>query len=372
MVSRSLCFLLLLAACSEPSRDLDYAGRRSAPPLSGPVREMSAGERFGAGKPAPSGQQEEAPLAWVVPEGWAELAPTQMRMVNLKVGDEGECYLTILGGDGGGMAGNVNRWRGQIGLDDLAESEIAALPKIKVLGREASLIDLRGSYTGMGTEGKDDWALLGAITTSDRFTLFVKFIGPRALIERESGRFEAFCSSLVFTAAAGGPAQSPHGDVPPAAPSESSSGPGDSGGFSWDVPPGWIPEPGAGMRLVTFRVGAVECYVVILGGNGGGVVGNIQRWAGQLGQDLPSEAEVAAMPMIDVLGVKAPLLEATGAYTGMGAAQAIPDTTMLGLPCLISGRAVFVKMLGPQAEVAAQRDNFLLFAGSLVAEGGGK
>ena len=126
------------------------------------------------------------------------------------------------------------------------------------------------------------------------------------------------------------------------------------------------------MRLVTFRVGAVECYVVVLGGDGGGVVGNLQRWAGQLGQDLPSEADVAAMPVVDVLGVKAPLLEATGSYTGMGAAQATPDTTMLGLPCLISGRAVFVKMLGPRSEVAAQRESFLSFAGSLTFDGGGK
>jgi hypothetical protein len=125
------------------------------------------------------------------------------------------------------------------------------------------------------------------------------------------------------------------------------------------------------MRLVTFRVGAVECYVVILGGNGGGIVGNLQRWAGQLGQEPPSEADVAAMPVVDILGVKAPLLEATGAYTGMGATEAIPDTMMLGLPCLIAGQAVFVKMLGPQAEVAAQKDNFLSFAGSLVLEGGG-
>ncbi len=371
-MSRILCLLLALSACSEPSRDLDYAGRRSAPPLDGPVRAMSAGERFGAGRPASADQSDEAPLSWEVPAGWVELAPTQMRMVNLKVGDEGECYLTILGGDGGGITGNVNRWRGQIGLGELSDSEVAALPKMDVLGREASLVDLRGSYTGMGSAAREDWALLGAITTSSRFTLFVKFIGPQALLEREAAGFESFCSSLVFTAEAGGSASSPHGDTPPVAPGRGPAGAGDSGGFSWDVPAGWVPEPGGGMRLVTFRVGAVECYVVVLGGDGGGVVGNIQRWVGQLGLELPSEADVAAMPLIDVLGVEAPLLEATGAYTGMGAAEATPDTTMLGVPCLISGRAVFIKMLGPKAEVAAQRESFLSFASSLTLDGGGQ
>ena len=56
-------------------------------------------------------------------------------------------------------------------------------------------------------------------------------------------------------------------------------------------------------------------------------------------------------------------------YTGMGDAQATPGVMMLGLPVLISGRAVFLKMLGPEAEVAAQRDNFLAFAASLTLDG---
>ncbi|MDE0892902.1 MAG: hypothetical protein OSB14_12025, partial [Planctomycetota bacterium] len=99
---------------------------------------------------------------------------------------------------------------------------------------------------------------------------------------------------------------------------------------------------------------------------------NLQRWAGQLGQEPPTEADVAAMAMVDVLGVKAPLLEATGEFTGMGSAEATPGTTMLGLPVLITGRAVFVKMLGPTDQVAAQRDNFILFSRSLTLEDGGR
>jgi hypothetical protein len=364
MVTRVLSLIVLLSACGEAPRDVGYAGRRSAPALTEPVRSKSAGERFGAGKPVSEGQPQGPPLAWSAPKGWVELAPTQMRIVNFKVGDEGECYLTILGGDGGGISGNVNRWRGQLGLGDLSDSEVEALPKMSVLGREASIVDLRGSYTGMGVDAKEGWALLGAITTSSRFTLFVKFIGPEPLLKSEAAGFEAFCSSLVLT--------TDTGDTSAASRAEAVAGSGDAGGFSWDVPARWVPEPGSGMRLVTFRIGEVECYVVVLGGNGGGIVGNIQRWVGQLGLELPSEADVAAMPLVEVLGVQAPLLEATGSYTGMGSAQAVENTTMLGLPCLISGRAVFVKMLGPKDEVAAQRDNFLSFAGSLTLDGGGQ
>lgn len=382
---RIVFLCLILSACGEPARDIPYSGRRSAPPLKEPVRAMSASERFGAGPVASKDKSSDSPLVWSVPSGWEELEPTQMRMVNFKVGEEGECYLTILGGDGGGVLGNVNRWREQLGLSEIGESDVAALSTLKVLGRDAYLLDLQGTYTGMGLDPREGWALRGAITTSSQFTLFVKFIGPQALVEREGGAFESFCSSLAFSAAiaasspgaaahgapAAGPAPAPgKGPVVGAKPgSGAGSAPGGGGGFSWDVPAGWTPELGGGMRLVTFRTGAVECYVVILGGTGGGVVGNIQRWVGQLGLEVPSEAEVAAMPLVEVLGVQAPLLEATGDYTGMGDAEATPGVMMLGLPVLISGRAVFLKMLGPEKEVAAQRDSFLAFAASLTLDG---
>jgi hypothetical protein len=368
---RRLCFLLLLSGCGDPARDVSYAERRTAPALKAPVRKMSDGERFGAGPSAPAEAPSDMPLSWDTPPGWAELAPTQMRMINFKVGDEGECYLTILGGSGGGVSGNVNRWRGQLGLEDLSEASVENLPRMNVLGRDGYRIDLEGAYRGMGTVAKEGWALRGVITNSARFTLFVKFTGPQALVERETAGFESFCSSLGFTAEAGGGMSAPPGSSTGAT-SGASDQSGDGGGFSWDVPSGWIAEAGSGMRLVTFRVGAVECYVVILGGDGGGVLSNLQRWAGQLGQEPPTEADVAAMAIVDVLGVKAPLLEATGDFTGMGSAEATPGTTMLGLPVIITGRAVFVKMLGPTDQVAAQRDNFILFSSSLTLEDDGR
>jgi len=367
---RSLLFVFACAACAEPSRDVTYE-RRSASPLSGLVMTITDSQRFGAREAgiAPNERPQESPLVWAAPSGWEELPPTSMRLANYRVGAEGECYLTILGGSGGGVQGNANRWRSQMGLPGISLDEVEALPKVSLLGREAYLLELEGSFSGMGAEAREGWAMRGAILGSDQFTLFVKFIGPRDLVALEAGAFDVFCASIALHDHAPG-AESPG----PPGPSEESQGAGSGSaeGIAWDVPVGWSVEAGRGMRLVTFRKGAVECYLTVLGGDGGGIVGNIQRWVGQLGLTPPTEAEVAALPTVDVLGVESPLLDATGEYSGMGAAEPTPDTTMLGIVCVLEDRAIFIKMLGPSAEVSLDRDRFLAFVASMRLEGGGR
>jgi len=358
-----LSLALVYVACAEPSRDMTYSERRSAPPLLRPVLTLSDSQRFGVmgADTAQREEPEESPIMWVGPPGWDELPPTSMRLANYGVGAEGECYLTILGGGGGGVHGNVNRWRDQMGLGEISPAEVEALPRVNLLGRDAYLLELEGAYRGMGTEVRDGWALRGAILGSDRFTIFVKFTGPLEVVRLQRDAFDAFCASIGLHEHAAG-------DGAP----QATTGAESAGGVAWEVPAGWTVEAGSGMRLVTFHIGAVECYLTVLGGDGGGVVGNIQRWVGQLGLTPPTEAEVKALPTVEVLGVESHLLEATGEYSGMGAAQPTPDITMLGIACVLEDRAIFIKMLGPSAEVSVERDRFLAFVASMRLEGGGR
>ena len=85
----------------------------------------------------------------------------------------------------------------------------------------------------------------------------------------------------------------------------------------------------------------------------------------------PSAAEVAALPKVRVLGVDSPLLEATGEYSGMGAGAPVQDTTLFGIVCILEDRAIFVKMLGPSAQVLAERERFAAFVASMHLEGDG-
>ena len=129
-------------------------------------------------------------LTWSAPDDWTLAPPRSMRVVSYEAG-AGECYVVVLAGEGGGLEANVNRWRGQVGAGPLAAEEVAALPTIEMLGRTASLVEVRGDDGGA--------ALLGAICMLPESSVFVKWVGPDVEVEGLRPAFLAFCGSLDAT-----------------------------------------------------------------------------------------------------------------------------------------------------------------------------
>jgi hypothetical protein len=353
---------------------VEIPGRRAVRSLPrGLDREVTTAMRFGGapGAPAMSGggapasaAPRENPFRYVVPEGWEELEPTSMRLVNLRpAGDPAaECSLTLLGGDGGGLAANVNRWRDQMGLPALEEEEVAQLPRTVLLGQPATLVDLRGAYRGMGDEAQPDFGLLGAVMVTEQFTLFLKMTGPADLVQAERANFERFYASLTAVF----PGQDdPHaaGD-PHAAPPQAQAGDHSREGLDFTLPDGWRELSPSGMRVVNLEVGRSQCYVIQLGGAGGGLEMNLNRWRGEVGLPPLDADGVAALERVPALGQEAPLLEVTGTYKGMGGPQG-EDSRVLGVPVIRTGTSLFIKMVGPDQEVLAQRESFLTFVASL-------
>jgi hypothetical protein len=164
--------------------------------------DASSAERFGQGghshgEAAPA-TSAGSPFRWDMPEGWQEIAPTSMRVANFRFGDDGagECYLTALPGSGGGAVANINRWRGQMGLEPWTEDDIAALPTTMFLTQDAPFVSVDGVFSGMGSAPKEGYRLLGTLLSSEQFTLFVKMIGPADVVKKEEENFKLFCSSL--------------------------------------------------------------------------------------------------------------------------------------------------------------------------------
>jgi len=66
--------------------------------------------------------------------------------------------------------------------------------------------------------------------------------------------------------------------------------------LSWRTPEGWSEERGSGMRMVTFRAkddtGGIECSIVTLGGQAGGLQSNVIRWMKQINIDVPSSVKL--------------------------------------------------------------------------------
>jgi hypothetical protein len=148
----------------------------------------------------PTGQTtEQAPgassggLAYEAPEHW-EAAPAQsMRQINFFVGPnrEVECYVTVLAGSGGGPLANFNRWCGQMGRAELSPAEFDALERFQMLGGEATMAEIGGSFQAI-----DDAMMLGVVGNSAGGATFVKMIGPRDLVAAEREAFLSFSKSL--------------------------------------------------------------------------------------------------------------------------------------------------------------------------------
>lgn len=341
----SAAVLLVLAACGKPD-DVEIEVVRAAPPEAHSVQPgASSSERFGGG-PGPQHAHTQAaatPFVWDTPDGWVELPPQQFRDVNLRPGGNPDlqCYVTLLAGDGGGLTANINRWRGQLGLDPITDSQAAALPSAVLLGEPAVRVEL----TSEGGE-----ALVGLILIGAGSMVTVKMTGPADLLADERASFEQFCNSLGVRSEAGDRTAS----APPA-----------HGGPAYDLPEGWTDVGASSMRIVNLLTpGESQCYVIQLGGEAGGMAANLNRWRGEVGLEPLEEAELEALPKVELLGQPCSLLEVSGEYRGMGG-QTGPGMTLLGVALIGSDSSLFVKMVGSEADVAAEKEKFIQFLASL-------
>ncbi len=360
--SACLCLILLVGAvvgCNDPQARREIIQTQTVSPHRKAIRPgATSQERFSLGQTPAGMPPTDSFLQWQTPEGWKAAPTSNMRLINFQIGPraEAECYVTILPGTGGGVAANVNRWRGQLGLEPISQSDIAKLPTLSLLGQEAVFVSLDGTFSGMGdTVPQENYRLFGLIGENQGHMQFVKMVGPRTLLEAEAENFAIFCASIA-------PASPNKPDA-----EQTTAGAKDQE-LGWRIPASWLPvDHPSTMRLATFSCGAdadVECYVTVLDGNAGGTAANINRWCRQLGQSPLTEEELGALRRITVLGEPSPLVTVSGDYQGMSGENQ-PGALVAGVVCVLPGQVLFVKMIGPQAAARAQVDNFVAFAESL-------
>lgn len=379
----SAVLAVALAACGGPGDEVEITEtvKRSEhrPPVD---TKASSGERFGVSAPRSSASQE-ATFHWTTPEGWDTRPSTQYRLANFVFGPngEGECYLSVLSGGGGGVPANANRWRGQLGLADYTQEEFGQLARKTVLGQEAVYVEFDGLFTGMGeADAQEDYRLMGVLLVYEGQGIYVKMVGPAELLEGEGANFDVFLDSLHEAV---GHQHEGAGETEVAEADGLPAGHPDVGGaslpdlpasikspdYTWRAPEGWNQGPDRAMRLVSFTLGesgGTECYVTILGGDGGGTVMNLNRWQSQMGQDPLSDEEIDGLPKIVVLGEPVPLLEVKGSFQGM-TGDAKSSQTLLGVARMLEDTSVFVKMTGPEEEVLARKESFVAFCESLAS-----
>lgn len=143
-----------------------------------------------------SAPMQSASLGWETPAGWHEQEAGGMRVASFWVGDSkdgldaaADGSIVILGGDGGGEAANVNRWRGQIGLSPVGAREIvvAARKEQGALG-PFSWWSLTNAATNHGI-------LIAVIHNKDQ-TVFIKLSGPLKTLAPNKEEFLQLCRSV--------------------------------------------------------------------------------------------------------------------------------------------------------------------------------
>ena len=131
--------------------------------------------------------------SWKTPEGWTEQpGANAMRVTSFRVGTGGETAEVIVSripqDNVGPFVDNINRWRGQVGLDPITEVKPGEFKKTVVAAHEALLLTYTGPQKQMlvalDVEGSDYW--------------FVKLLGPTSVVSRQQDAFNQFLVSMQF------------------------------------------------------------------------------------------------------------------------------------------------------------------------------
>lgn len=319
---------------------------------------------------APGGFQVAAlpagDLTWTAPTDWKPKAPSAMRKASYVVGaSEGaaaDLAITAFPGDVGGDLANVNRWRGQLGLSPVSESELpAALTSLSANGLAIKMVDLAGG------ESDHPQRMLGAIVPYAGATWFFKLTGSAAVVEKEKTAYLDFLQTLKPAAPVAMGAGAPPAVPPPMTDMANTAViKADGPGLKWTAPPAWQDKPPTAMRKATYIVpGAAgtngEISVTAFPGDVGGELANVNRWRGQFQLSPLSAAELpAAVTHLTVNGLSVALVELSG-----GTAE--HPTRLLGAIVPSNGATWFFKFTGPAPLVAAEQPAFLSFIHSLSA-----
>jgi hypothetical protein len=322
-----------------------------------------------AGHPAISSTSAAPATAAKIPADWQEAPPGEMRVASYRVkgkdGKMADVSVIPLPGMAGRDIDNVNRWRGQVALAPVSETELAKLGEpVQVGGQEGKLYEMAGQNSASGEKNR----ILAAIVRRPDGAWFFKMVGDDALVAEQKPAFVEYLKSFSFAGAGGGaatqaaqlpPSHPPIGNITPAAAAAPSSGEGKP---QWQVPGGWKEIDGGQFLVAKFIVSGSDnsqaaVNVSMSAGDGGGVLGNVNRWRGQLGLNQQSQAEVDNLvTSVDIEGGKAILVDMSGTDTKSGA-----KTRLIGAIVPKGQLTWFFKLMGPAHLVEQQKDTFTKF-----------
>ena len=288
-------------------------------------------------------------VIWTAPDTWREVETTNSMRKNTYLASNGqEIAVSAFPGDVGGLLANVNRWRGQVGLDPIVEQELEGHIE-RIEGVDVIVADI---------DGTSERLIGSSINVGDGLTWFVKATGPADLVGQIKDELIAFSSTFHIHDHSDGAHDGSHDGSQDHA-HESASAPVEPADdepvsittSGWMPPAEWTAEENASDILMAAYLSESggRFTVTSLVGDGGGMLGNINRWRSQLGLDLVQSLD--EQPLKN-LGGDAVLVDLVALDGGERMAAGIVP---------IGGQTLFFKLTGSASAVEAELERFEAF-----------
>lgn len=149
--------------------------------------------------PAMPSAQPTTTVHWKTPSEWRALPASGMRLASFvfegRAGSKVDISIIALPGMAGGDLANVNRWRGQLGLEPLDDAGLVKQSQnVKSRAGEVLVVD----FTGMDPKGEvpGKARMLGAILSLGDKQWFFKAMGQESAVGQVKPSFLRFLRSL--------------------------------------------------------------------------------------------------------------------------------------------------------------------------------
>jgi hypothetical protein len=184
-----LMLLAFVASC-ERAAVREYIAPKQTFPQKAAVREEIEQTQNSAQTPA---------ISLKAPPHWQRQPPAPMRKASFVVqeadGAKVDISVTSFPGESGGLLANINRWRGQLGLDAVdAEQLESTIERRNLGGREFVIVD----FVNEGSPADKKQRIIGAIVPASDETWFFKMTGGDALTAAQKPAFLEVLESVEF------------------------------------------------------------------------------------------------------------------------------------------------------------------------------
>ncbi len=134
--------------------------------------------------------------------------------------------------------------------------------------------------------------------------------------------------------------------------------------ISWKIPTGWQETKGSSMRLASFSTSSddpqnrIDCSIVLLRGQGGGLQSNVKRWLRQINVEASDKQLKVFLNNLEKTSTKSSLSVTIVDFTTLQSSDDKTVASMMVAIIQLKDATVFVKMTGDKGSIFNNTEKF--------------